>query len=96
MPDASTNFSGKEKRQNERIKSNEPVSIKYEDSEYNGVIKDKGEKSFYIEIIENLPIGLKVNLEYYSETAKKILNFTTRIVRKDFLRTIFLFPMLNL
>ena len=79
----SSEFSVKEQRKNERIKCYEPVSIKYRDLEYHGVIKDKSEKGFYIEIDKDLFNGLKIDLEYYSETAQKEFRFAARIVRKD-------------
>ena len=78
-----TDFSGKEKRKHERIKTNDPVLIKIQDAEYHGVIKDKSEKGFYIEIDEDLFQGLKIDLEYYSEAAQKEFNFTARVVRRD-------------
>ena len=78
-----TSFSEKDKRKFERTKSNEPVLIKFQDMEYQGVIKDKSETGFYIELDKNLFQGLKINLEYFSETVKKEIKFTGRIVRKD-------------
>ena len=73
----------KEKRKCERIKSSEPVLIKFQDSEYHGVIKNKSENGFYIEIDKELFQGLKVDLEYYSETARKEFRFAARVVRQD-------------
>lgn len=83
MAAANSDFSGKEKRRNERLKCSEPVSIRYQESEYHGVIKDKSEKGFYIEIDQDLFQGLKIDLEYYSATAQKELHFTARVVRKN-------------
>jgi len=83
MSDVSSGFPKKDKRKFERIKSNEPVIIKLQNLEYHGVIKNKSEKGFYIEIDKDLFEGLKIDLEYYAETAQKEINFTGRIVRKD-------------
>ena len=83
MSDVSSGFPKKDKRKFERIKSNEPVIIKLRNLECHGVIKNKSERGFYIEIEKYLFEGLKIDLEYYSETAQKEINFTGRIVRKD-------------
>jgi len=83
MPADPTSFSEKDKRKFERTKSNEPVLIKFQDIEYHGVIKDKSKTGFYIEIDKNVFQGLKIDLEYYSETVQKEINFTGRVVRKD-------------
>jgi PilZ domain-containing protein len=83
MSDVSSGFPKKDRRKFERVKSNEAVIIKLHNTEYQGVIKNKSERGFYVEIDKDLFEGLKINLEYYSETAQKEINFTGRVLRKD-------------
>ena len=83
MSSDSNDFPEKDKRKFERIRSTEPVLIKFQKLEYHGVLKNRSEKGFYIEIAKDLFQGMKIDLEYFSETAQKEIHFTGRIVRKD-------------